>query len=312
MISNSRPPFDPRNKSVLNWVDGEFIPRFAPAIPVYDSGLMHGKLVWSSPRLVRRRVFRLLDHLQKIRSSAQLNFWPRVPSDDEMIDAIRATLLKNAMEDGVHIRIMLTAGNQLTAGMDLANVTDEEGNPSAPRLIIAPEYRGAVYDRGGISAITSRFLRAGPETVDQRSHDNNQNASARACYEAKQRGVTTALMYDAQGFLSEAFASHAAIVRSGKLYTPRVRCCPEGVTRRVILELCSANGIDAVEADISNEDVNHADEIFIMGTMSGPVAVTTLDGDPVGSGRIGPVTRRLYDLYAAATMDERQSYPILE
>lgn len=304
-------PFDPRNKTVLNWVDGDFVPRFDPAIPVYDSGLMHGKLVWSSPRLVRQRVFRLMDHLEKIRRSAELNFWPRIPSDDEMIAAIRATLFKNRMEDGVHIRIMLTAGNQLTASMDIASVVDEEGKPSQPRLIIAPEYRTAVYDTNGISAITSSVLRAGPETVDQRSHDNNQNASARACHEAKQRGVTTALMYDAQGFLAEASASHVAIVRSGRLFTPRIRCCPEGVTRRVILELCTSNGIHAEEADISSADVRDADELFIMGTMSGPVAVMTLDGHPVGDGRIGPVTRRLCDLYATAMLDESQSYPIL-
>ena len=272
---------------------------------------MHGKLVWSSPRLVRRRVFRLLDHLRKIRTSAELNFWPRIPADEELIAAIRATLIKNGMEDGVHIRIMLTAGNQLTASMDIRSVVDGEGRPSRPRIIVAPEYRTAVYDSNGIGAITSSFLRPGPETVDQRSHDNNQNASARACYEAKQRGVTTALMYDAQGFLAEAFASHVAIVRDGRLFTPRVRCCPEGVTRRVILELCAANGIAADEADISSDDVRDADELLIMGTMSGPVAVTTLDGSPVGDGQVGPLTRRLYDLYAAALLDESQSYPIL-
>jgi branched-subunit amino acid aminotransferase/4-amino-4-deoxychorismate lyase len=303
--------FDSRNKTVLNWVDGEFIPRFDPAIPVYDSGFMHGKQVWSSPRLVKRRVFRLLDHLNKIHHAAALNFWPRIPSDEEIIAAVRATLIKNKMEDGVHIRIMLTAGNQLTASMDIGNVVDDEGNPSQPRIIIAPEYRSAVYDAGGISAITSSFLRASPDTVDQRSHDNNQNASARACYEAKQRNATTAIMYDAEGFLAEAFASHVAIVRDGVLVTPLVRCCPEGVTRRVILELCYANGISAEEADISQAEVEEADEIFIMGTMSGPVAVTTLDDRPVGDGQIGLITKQLYDLYAAALTDEGQSYPIL-
>lgn len=306
-----RHPFDPRNRNVLNWVDGEFIPRFDPAVPVYDSGLMHGKLVWSSPRLIRQRVFRLMDHLRKIRHSAELNFWQRIPADEEMIAAIRATLLKNDMKDGVHIRVMLTAGNQLTASMDIATVVDHEGRPSRPRIIIAPEYRTPVYDAGGISAMTSSFRRAGPETVDQRSHDNNQNASARACYEAKKQCVTTALMYDAQGFLAEAFASHVAIVSNGRLFTPRIRCCPEGVTRRVILELCSTNGIDAEEADISSTQVQDADELFIMGTMSGPVAVTTLDGHPVGDGQVGPLTNRLYELYATAVLDENQSYPIL-
>lgn len=304
---------DPRNRTVLNWVDGQFIPRFAPAVPVYDSGLMHGKLVWSSPRLVRRRLFRFMDHLAKIRHSAELNFWPRIPSNDEIIAAVRATLIRNAMEDGVHVRILLTAGNQLTASMDLAAVVDDDGAPSAPRLMVAPEYRAAVYDPKGIRAITSSLLRPGPESVDQRSHDNNQNASARACYEAKtQRGVTTALMYDAQGYLAEAFASHAAIVRAGKLFTPRVRCCPDGVTRRVILELCAGDAIAAAEADIPKAEVQAADELFVMGTMSGPIAVTELDGRPVGDGVVGPVTKRLTDLYRAAMLDPAQGYPILD
>ena len=206
---------------------------------------------------------------------------------------------------------MLTAGNQLTASMDIDSVVDRNGQPSAPRIIIAPEYRSAVYDSNGIRAITSSLLRAGPETVDQRSHDNNQNASARACKEAKQRGVTTALMYDAQGFLAEAFASHAAIIHNGEMLTPRVRCCPEGVTRKVMLELCANNGIDAGEADISKKEVQAADELFIMGTMSGPVAVTELDGRQIGDGRIGPTTKRLCGLYQAAIHDPDQSFPIL-
>ena len=303
---------DPRNVSVLNWVDGQFVSRHDPAVPVYDSGFMHGKHVWSSPRLVRRRIFRFGDHLHKIRHSAELNFWPRIPSDQEIVAAVRATLVRNGMDDGVHIRIMLTAGNQLTASMDLGAVVDESGAPSRPRIIVAPEYRAAVYDVAGVKAITSSYVRAGPETVDQRSHDNNQNASARACHEAKQRGVTTAFLYDAQGFLAEAFASHAAIVEGGRLLTPHVRCCPEGVTRRVILELCAANGIDADEADLTRDRVEAADELMIMGTMSGPIGVTEMDGHPVADGTVGPVTRRLDELYRAAMLDPAQSFAILD
>ena len=303
---------DPRNESVVNWVDGEFVSKYQAAIPVFDSGFMHGKLVWSSPRLVKGRIFRFSDHLYKIRHSAELNFWPSIPTDDEIIHAVRETLKKNNMQDGVHIRIMITAGNQSTASMDLRSVVDQTGNPSRPRIIVAPEYRNAVYETNGISAMTSSYLRPGPEMVNQRSHDNNQNASSRACYEAKGRGVTTSLMYDAQGYLAEAFASHAAIVTNGELKTPCVRCCPEGVTRKVILELCQNNGIKAKETDLSNDQVQSADEIFIMGTMSGPVGVTELDGKVIGNKQVGPVTRNLMDLYHEATLDPKHSFPIFE
>lgn len=302
---------DPRNESVMHWVDGEFVSRHQPAIPLFDSGFLHGKQVWSAPRLVNGRLFRLADHLHKIRHSAELNFWPNIPSDDTIVAAIRATLVRNKMTDGVHVRVLLTAGNQFTASMDLAAVTDDFGVPSAPRLIVAPEYRDAVYDAaGGISAITSSLLRPGPEMVDQRSHDNNQNASARACYEAKSTGATTALMYDRDGFLAEAFASHAAVIKDGRLLTPHVRACPDGVTRRVIMELCATNAIEAAEADLTQADVAAADELMILGTMSGPVAVTALDGAAVGDGAIGPLTQRLSALYQATMQDPAQGVAI--
>lgn len=303
---------DPRNAQIENWVNGQFVPRNAPALPLFDSGFLHGKQVWSAPRLVQGRLFRLADHLAKIRHSAQLNYWPIIPSDEEIIAAIRATLLHNSMTDGVHVRIMLTAGTQITASMDLAAVVDEFGAPSTPCLIIAPEYRDAVYDAdNGIAAISSRLLRPGPETVDQRSHDNNQNASSRACFEAKRAGAVTALMYDQTGYLAEAFASHAAIVKAGQVLTPFVRACPDGVTRRVIFELCAANGIAACEADLTPADVAGADELMILGTMSGPVPVTTLDGQPIGDGQAGPVTRRLSELYAAAQLDPSQGIALV-
>ena len=154
---------DPRNQSVVHWVDGEFVSRHEPAIPLFDSGFLHGKQVWSAPRLVNGRLFRLQDHLDKIRHSAELNYWPDIPTDERIIAAIRATLRRNHMTDGVHVRVLLTAGNQFTASMDLAAVTDDFGVPSRPRLIIAPEYRDAVYD-----ALGGCLLYTSPSPRDQR------------------------------------------------------------------------------------------------------------------------------------------------
>ena len=304
---------DSRNAQVEHYIDGRFVSRTQAALPIFDSGFLHGKQVWSAPRLVQGRLFRLQDHLDKIRHSAELNYWPLIPSDERIIAAVRDTLVHNSMYDGVHVRIMLTAGDQITASMDIAAVCDEFGKPSAPRIIVAPEYRDAVYNtEGGIQAITSRLKRPGPDMVDQRSHDNNQNASSRACVEARQAGVTTALMYDAQGYLAEAFASHAAIVKDNQLLTPFVRACPEGVTRKVILELCAEAGIDAMEADITQADVSTADEVMVLGTMSGPVAVVAIDDELVRGGTIGPLTRRLSSLYLRTQQDPAQGFEIFK
>jgi len=310
------PPItDPRNAGVQHYVDGVFVSRTQAALPLFDSGFLHGKQVWSAPRLVQGRLFRLQDHLDKIRHSAQLNYWPLIPDDNTIIGAVRETLAHNNMHDGVHVRIMLTAGTQITASMDIASVCDEFGQPSSPRIIVAPEYRDAVYHTqfgagGGITAITSSLLRPGPDMVDQRSHDNNQNASSRACSEAKTKGVTTALMYDRDGFLAEAFASHAAIVKDNRLLTPFVRACPDGVTRKVILELCAELDIDAQEANLTREEVSQADELMILGTMSGPVPVVSLDGSPIAQGQAGALTQRLIEAYRQRLTDPEQGFDI--
>lgn len=303
---------DPRNKEILSYVDGQFVSHYQPAVPLFDSGFLHGKLVWSAPRLVRGRIFRLHEHLNKIQHSAEINHFPIIPSSEEFIEAIRGTLIKNNMTDGVHVRVLLTAGDQITASMDLAAAIDWDGMLSKPRIIVMPEYRDMVYDAAnGISLMTSSFKRPGPDTVDQTSHDNNQNASWRALYEAKQAGKTSSLMYDDDGFLAEAPASHVAIIKGGLLRTPHVRCCPPGVTRKVILELCHANGIPAEEADITRDQVGDADEVFLMGTMSGPVGAVELDDRPVGSGKVGRITLRLYELYKQVLVDSSQGFDIL-
>jgi branched-chain amino acid aminotransferase len=197
--------------------------------------------------------------------------------------------------------------------MDLAAIIDWQGDISEPHLIVMPEYRGWVYDvEQGISLITSSFKRPGPDMVDQTSHDNNQNASSRALAEAKRLGATSSLMYDPRGYLAEAPASHVALVRSGKLFTPYVRCCPEGVTRQAILEACQKLGIEACEADLTPLDVASADELMLLGTMSGPVGATHLDQQPVGSGLVGPITCALQAEYQAMLLDPQHSYPIFD
>ena len=301
---------DPRNRELQVYVDGRMYHRDSPALTVYDSGFLHGKQFWSSPRLIEGRVFRLPDHLAKIRHSAELVGCPIIPTDEEFIRAIRLALKTNNMRDGVHIRVIMTAGTQVTASMDIGSVTDWEGESSRPTIVIMPEYRGFVYNQQGITLITSKFRRPGPEFANQNIHDNNQNHSSRACSEAKSAGATASLLFDAQGYVAETHASHVGVVVGGKLLTPTTRCCPPGVTRQVIFELCEQNGIEALEADIAADELRDADEVFVMGTMSGPVPAVELDGVVIGNGKAGPITARLQKLYQAVLRDPAHSYDI--
>lgn len=315
---------DERNKNLFAIVDDKIVPRAEATIPIWDSGFLHGKQIWSSPRLIQGKIFRLQDHLDKIRHgilamncTAEKN---QVPEHQEFIDAIRKVLVANNMQGatGVHIRIIYTPGTQVTASMNMKAVVNWDGTPSKPRIIVMPEWRGmgTVYDavKGEQAIISQYYRRPSPTYADQRIHSNNQIHSSLACDEAVQAGVAAALMLDADGFLAEAHASHMAIIKDGVFYTPKVKCCPPGVTRKVLLEVCRANGIDCLEDNITVERLFAADEVFVMGTMSGPIAITHVDGKVIGNNdtSIGPVTIRLKELYNNAMVAEENLHDIFD
>lgn len=240
---------------------------------------------------------------------------PVVPTDQDFIDAMAKILIANKMQDatGVHIRIVFTPGTQVTASMNMKAVVGWDGEPVPPRIIVMPEWRGmgTVYDMvNGEKAIVSKYRRPGALYADQTIHSNNQIHSSLACTEACEANVAAALMFDADGFLAETHASHMAIVKNGVFYTPHVRCCPPGVTRKLLLEICRANGIEAHEDDINSERLFDADEVMVMGTMSGPIAITHVDDKPIGNAQFGQVTRELKVLYDKALYAEENLFDI--
>jgi branched-chain amino acid aminotransferase len=111
-------------------------------------------------------------------------------------------------------------------------------------------------------------------------------------------------MLDMRGVVAETNATHIFIVRGSELATPHVVACPEGITRATIIEICAANAIPHREADLTLDDVYAADEMFCTGTMGELAGVIRLDGRTIGAGEIGPLTKRLSDLYLERTAAE--------
>ena len=106
------------------------------------------------------------------------------------------------------------------------------------------------------------------------------------------------------GFIAETNATHLFIVRKGEVATPRVIACPEGITRATVLEICAAERIPSSETDLALEGVYDADEVFCTGTMGELAAVTKIDSNTIGDGKIGEITKRLSDVYARRTATE--------
>ena len=290
--------FDERNRDLMVNINGRLLHRDQAGISPFDSAVQGGDAVWEGLRLYDGRVFKLHEHLTRLRRSAEALAFAEIPTDEKITQEIRRTLAANEMRDGVHIRLTLTRGLKVTSGMD------PRLNQAGPTLIVLAEHKAPVYARTGLTLVTSKMRRPPPEILDPRIHHANLLNSILAKIEANNAGADDALMLDTRGFVAETNATHVFAVGAGKVLTPRVVACPEGITRATVLEICAANSIPSEERDLRLDGLYGAEEIFCTGTMGELAGVIKLDGRTIGDGEIGPMTRRLSALFAERTAVE--------
>ena len=290
--------FDERNRDLIVNINGQLMHRDKAGISPFDSAVQGGDAVWEGLRLYNGRIFKLHEHLDRLEHSARALSFAEIPRREEIIEEIKCTLAANKMRDDVHIRLTLTRGVKITSGMD------PRLNQSEPTLIVLAEHKAPVYAKTGLTLITSKIRRPPPEILDARIHHANLLNSILAKIEANNAGADDALMLDTRGFVAETNATHVFIVRNGDLATSRVVACPEGITRATVIEICAAEKFRCIETDLSLVDVYGANEIFCTGTMGELAAVTKIDNRQIGGGQVGPITKRLSDLYAQRTASE--------
>jgi len=286
------------NRDLIVNINGRLVHRDEAGVSPFDSVVQGGDAVWEGLRLYQGRIFRLNEHLDRLRSSAMALAFAQIPPKEEIVEQIRRTLAANQMTDGVHIRLTLTRGVKFTSGMD------PRLNQAGPTLIVLAEHKPPVYDKSGLTLMTSSVRRFPPDCLDPKIHHNNLLQSILAKIEANAAGADDALMLDTRGFVAETNATHVFLVYRGAISTPRTVACPEGITRSVVLEICREQGIAHAERDLSLTEVYRADEMFCTGTMGELAAVTNVDGRTIGNGEPGPLTRRLSELFGQRTRME--------
>jgi branched-chain amino acid aminotransferase len=290
--------YDERNRDLLVNINGRLVHHAEAGVSPFDSAVQGGDAVWEGLRLYDGRIFKLSEHLARLRRSAEALSFGEIPSDEKITDEIKRTLAANQMRDGVHIRLTLTRGLKVTSGMD------PRLNQSGPTLIVLAEHKPPVYAKTGLTLITSKIRRPPPEILDPRIHHANLLNSILAKIEANNAGADDALMLDTRGFVAETNATHVFAVQAGRVLTPRVLACPEGITRATVLEICEANRIPHEERDLKIDEFYNANELFCTGTMGELAGVIKLDGRTIGGGEIGPMTQRLSALFAKRTAAE--------
>jgi branched-chain amino acid aminotransferase len=282
---------DPRNASILINVNGELKPRVDAVVSVFDSGFMLGDGVWEGLRLHKGKLGFLDRHLDRLFEGAKALAMDIGVSREELTKRLYATLDANGMDEGVHVRLMVTRGVRSTPYQDPRVVI------SGATVVIIPEYKEpdpAVYERG-LKLFTVHVRRGDPAVQDQKINSHSKLNCILASIQATQAGADEALMLDPHGFVATCNSTHFFIVRKGEVWTSSGKYCLGGITRGVVLEIAREAGIPAIEKDFSLTDVHGADGAFVTGTFAGIVPVREIDGRKLECR--GPMVERLQQLY---------------
>lgn len=261
-------------------------------ISVFDRGFLYGDSVYETLRTAGGNLVEWERHLGRLRRSAD-GIGLVIPWDDAAISAAAAATIDASGEPEVQIRVIVTRG--------LSELTIDPRAADAPLLvIIARPLRtpaAEVYERGLQVRIVD-VRKTSQRSLDPTLKTGNYLPSILALRQAAEHAAEDAIMLAHDGAVAEAATSNVFMVRGGRLYTPSLRTgLLSGITRAVILELAADLGIASEEATIWPEDLRSADEVFLTSSVRGPIAVTTLDGQAVGEGGVGPITRRILDRY---------------
>lgn len=287
---------DARNAEVEIYINGGFFPRAEARISVFDSGFLVGDGIWEGIRLHHGRFAFLDHHLDRLFAGAEAVSLDIGMDREEVTAALQATVDRNDMHDGVHLRLMVTRGDKTTPSQHPSNCI------GGPNVVIIAEHK--VADPGvadaGITLFTATVRRPGPEVLDQRLNCHSKLHEVIALLQAVEAGADEALMLDPTGAVATCNATNFFVVRDGGVWTSTGHYNLNGITRQLVLEVAPSAGLEAHEKSFSLTDVYSADEAFVTGTFAGLTPVTTVDGRTIGDGRPGPVTAHLRELYRAA------------
>jgi len=274
------------------WIDGRLVDKADAKISVYDHGLLYGDGVFEGIRAYGGRVFESEAHLDRFFQSAK-SIRLNVPySRDQVRSAVEETLKANGYAD-CYIRLVATRG---VGSLGLSPMRCER--PCVFVIADLLEMYPAEMYANGMSVITASVIRNHPNAISPRVKSLNYLNNILAKLEAIDAGVPEAIMLNHEGNVAECTADNIFIVRDGQVQTPQTHDgILEGVTRRVMLDLCRSAQIPAVEKTLQRHDLYIADECFLTGTGAEVIPVTRIDSRPIGTGQPGPITRRLIEAF---------------
>ena len=283
---------DARNETILIYVNGKIVPKAQALVSVYDAGFLLGDGVWEGLRLYDNRWAFLDDHLDRLFEAAKAIDIDIRMDRAALTAALIATQHANAMTTDAHARLMVTRGVK-TRPFQHPGLSRQ-----GPTVVIIIEHSRPNLPRP-IRLATVPHLRGLPMTQDPKLNSHSKLNCIIACIAAEKAGADEALMLDVHGFVNTTNACNFFIVRKGEVWTSTGDYCMNGITRAKVIDLCRAHDIPVFQRNFSLVETYSADEAFLTGSFGAQTPVGVIDGRVIGSGGMGPVTKRLRGLYQA-------------
>ncbi len=280
------------------WMDGELVPTADAKVSVFDHGLLYGDGIFEGIRVYGGRIFECKAHVDRLFGSAIAIRLKMTYTPEQITKALNDTVKANNVTDG-YIRLVVTRGPG-TLGIHPFRTSGAVVFIICDRIAM---YLPEMYEKG-MHIITASTIRNHPNALSPRIKSLNYLNNIMAKIEAIDAGCLEAVMLNHEGYVAECTGDNLFIVTKGRLQTPAPHCgLLLGVTRSVIIKLANEREIPVDEIVLTRPDLYMADEAFISGTGAEICPVVSIDKRPIGTGKPGPITRRLMDDFKRYTRE---------
>jgi len=264
---------NPKNKDIFININGELFHRSEAKISVFDSGFLLGDGVWEGIRLHKSKLMFIDDHLERLFNSAA-GISLKIPlSKNEIIDEINKVLIKNCMNDNVHIRLIISRGDKITP------YQNPNANVGPTNFVIIPEYKKTdpkIY-KNGIIIGRVPIIRPSDNILSTHLNTLSKLNCILASIEANKLNYDEGIMNDPNGNVSTCNSTNLFFVKGNKVLTSKGEYCLNGITRGKAIMICKSNDISISEEDFIFDDIVDCDEAFVTGTFAGIIPVSKIE-----------------------------------
>lgn len=293
------------SNELVVYIDGEYYPKSQAKISVYDHGLLYGDGVFEGIREYNGVVFKLKEHVDRLYRSAHAIMLKIPLTKEEMIQAVVETLRKNRVKDS-YIRLVVTRG--------VGDLGLDPRKCSKPSIIIITDTISLHATGAKENGITTMFSWVRRNPVDATTHEIkslNYLNSVLAKIEANANGVDEAICLESNGYIAEGVGENIFIVKNGEILTPPTSTgALAGITAEVVEKLAAKLGLKLTVTNLTPFMLFTADETFFTGTAMEMVPIREVNKRQIGTGKPGPVTKKLMTEFQKVIEDPTQGTKI--